>query len=244
MAFCTQCGSQYPDGGSCTNPACSGANQAAAPAGSALDGGFNEAMDKVKKNKSTIIGAVVAFIVLILVIVFIGSHTGAKGAANKYAKNVYKKSGFKSVCKVTMLDDAYKEYKKSDDFDDDKDDFKDMIEELKDDDIKIKVKSVKKGKKLKGDVLDAAEAYFEEQAEEYDVDDDIEVKKGYEYKIKMKYKEDGDSDTKTQKICVVKVKGNGWKVIPMSSDSLGISYGDFDLDDYDLDDYDLSDFGF
>lgn len=232
MAFCTQCGSQYPDGGSCTNPACPGAKQAAAPAGNAFDGGFNEAMDKVKKNKSTIIGAVVAFIVLILVIVFISGHTGAKGAANKYAKNVYKKSGFKSVCKVTMLDDAYKEYKKSDDFDDDKDDFKDMIEEMKDEDVKIKVKSVKKGKKLKKAALKGAEAYFEEQAEEYDVDDDIDVKKGYEYKIKCKVKEDGDSETETTKICVVKVKGDGWKVIPMSADFLSIDEDDFDLSDF------------
>ncbi|MBR3760761.1 MAG: hypothetical protein IKK47_07220 [Ruminococcus sp.] len=232
MAFCTQCGSQYPDGGSCTNPACPGAKQAAAPAGNAFDGGFNEAMDKVKKNKSTIIGAVVAFIVLILVIVFISGHTGAKGAANKYAKNVYKKSGFKSVSKVTMLDDAYKEYKKSDDFDDDKDDFKDMIEEMKDEDVKIKVKSVKKGKKLKKAALKGAEAYFEEQAEEYDVDDDIDVKKGYEYKIKCKVKEDGDSETETTKICVVKVKGDGWKVIPMSADFLSIDEDDFDLSDF------------
>ncbi len=234
MAFCTQCGSQYPDGGSCTNPACPGAKQAAAPAGNAFDGGFNEAMDKVKKNSSTIIGAVVAFIVLILVIVFIGSHTGAKGAANKYAKNLFKKSGFKSVSKVTMLDDAYKEYKKSDDFDDAKDEHKEEIEDMKDEDIKVKVKSVKKGKKLKKAALKGAEAYFEEQAEEYDVDDDIDVKKGFEYKIKLKYKEDGDSDTVTQKICVVKVKGDGWKVIPMSADYLS----------FDEDDFDLSDFGF
>lgn len=227
MAFCKHCGTQYPDGGSCTNPACPGAQQAAAPANnSALDGGFNEAMQQVKKNSGLIIGAVIAFIALILIIVFVAGHTGAKGAANKYAKNIYKKSGFKSIAKVTMLDDAYKEYKGEDEFDDDKDDFKEFIEEMKDEDIKIKVKSVKKAGKLSSKELKAAEAYFEEQAEEYDVDDDIDVKKGYEYKIKIKYKEDGDSETETEKICVVKVKGDGWKVISMDADSLKSYYGD------------------
>lgn len=227
MAFCKHCGTQYPDGGSCTNPTCPGAQQAAAPANnSALDGGFNEAMDKVKKNKSTIIGIVVAVVLCFIIGAFLGSHTGAKGAANKYAKNMYKKSGFKSVAKVTMLDDAYKEYKDEDEFDDDKDDFKEFIEEMKDDDIKIKVKSVKKAGKLSSKELKAAEAYFEEQAEEYDVDDDIDVKKGYEYKIKCKVKKDGDSDTTTKKVCVVKVKGDGWKVISIDADSLKSYYID------------------
>lgn len=227
MAFCKHCGTQYPDGGSCTNPACPGAQQAAAPANnSALDGGFNEAMDKVKKNKSTIIGIVVAVVLCFIIGAFLGSHTGAKGAANKYAKNMYKKSGFKSVAKVTMLDDAYKEYKDEDEFDDDKDDFKEFIEEMKDDDIKIKVKSVKKAGKLSSKELKAAEAYFEEQAEDYDVDDDIDVKKGYEYKIKCKVKKDGDSDTTTKKVCVVKVKGDGWKVISIDADSLKSYYVD------------------
>lgn len=240
MAFCKHCGTQYPDGGSCTNPACPGAQQAAAPTGSALDGGFNEAMEKVKKNSSVIIGAVIAFIALVLVIVFIGGHTGAKGAANKYAKNFYKKSGFKNLMKVTMLDEAYKEFKKSDKFDDAKDAFKDGIEEMKDEDIKIKIKSVKKGSKLSKKELKAAEAYFEEQAEEFDVDDDIDVKKGYEYKVKAKIKVDGDSETDTEKICVVKVKGNGWKVIRMDAEDLYYDYGEDDDDDDD-DDFD---FGF
>lgn len=241
MAFCKHCGTEYPDGGSCPNPACPGAQQAAAPTGSPLDGGFNEAVEHVKKNKSVIIGAIIAVIVLVLVLVFLGGHMGAKGAANKYAKNIYNKNGFKKFTKVTMLDDAYKEYKKDDDFDDNKDDFKDAMEKLKDEDIKIKLKSVKKGKKLKKDAIKGAEACFEEQAEEYDVDDDIEVKKGYEYKLKYTAKEDGDKDTKTVKVCVVKVKGNGWKVIPMDAESLeGLGAADDLADAFgDLDDLDF-----
>lgn len=240
MAFCKHCGTQYPDGGSCTNPACPGAQQAAAPANnSALDGGFNEAMDKVKKNSSSIIAAVVAVIVLVLIITFIAGHTGAKGAANKYAKNVFKKNGFKNISKVTMLDDAYKEYKGEDEFDDAKDAHKDGIETLKDNDCKFKIKSVKKAGKLSSKELKWAKNYFKDQAEEFDVDDDIDVKKGFEYKIKVKSNIDGDKSTSTFKIWVVKVKGDGWKVIDREGLAEGAlmigALGSLDADDFDFD---------
>lgn len=234
MAFCKHCGTEYPDGGACPNPACPGNQQAAAPTGNPLDGGFNEAMEHVKKNKSVIIGAIAAFIVLVIVIVFLGGHMGAKGAANKYAKNQYKKSGFKAMAKVTMLDDAYKEFKSEDYFDGAKDAHKEYIEDLKDDDTKVKLKSVKKVGKLNNKELKAAKEYFKAQAKKYKVDDDIKIKKGYEYKIKYSVKEDGDKETEKESIWVVKVKGDGWKVM---------SAYDVD-DDYDLDDFDLDDFDF
>lgn len=243
MAFCKHCGTEYPDGGSCPNPACPGAQQAPEQSGNPLDGGFNDAMEHVKKNMSVIIGAVIAVIVLVIVIVFLGGHMGAKGTANKYAKNSIKKSGFKKITKISMLDDAYKEYKGSDNFDDDKERFEDGIEKLKDNDVKVKIKSVKKGKKLSNKALKGAKSYFKAQAKQYDVDDDIKIKKGYEYKIKMKMKADGEKDTTTLKVCVVKVKGNGWKVIEMDADSLE-GMGGYDLDDLDLDDFDLDDFDF
>lgn len=243
MAFCKHCGTEYPDGGSCPNPACPGAQQAPAQSGNPLDGGFNDAMEHVKKNKSAIIGAVIAVIVLIFVIVFLCGHTGAKGAANKYAKNVFKKNGFKSVTKVTMLDDAYKEYKSDDDFDEDKDAYKDGIEALKDNDCKFKVKSVKKSGKLKNKELKEAKKYFKSQADIYDVDDDIEVKKGYKYKVKVKSNIDGDKSTGTYTIWVVKVKGNGWKVIDKDhmSDVITMLGGlsNLDMDDFDFDDFDF-----
>lgn len=251
MAFCKHCGTQYPDGGSCPNPACPGAQQQAPvqpdnQPGNPLDGGFNDAMAHVKKNSGAIIGAIVGVIVLILIIVFLGGHTGAKGAANKYAKNVFKKNGFKSVAKVTMLDDAYKEYKSDDDFDEDKDAYKDGIEAMKDNDVKIKVKSVKKVGKLNTKERKQAKAIFKDQAEDYDVDDDIEIKKGYEYEVKVKVNADGDKSTETFKIWVVKVKGDGWKVIDREgmSSAIALLGGLSNLDLSDLDDYDLDDFDF
>lgn len=243
MAFCKHCGTEYPDGGSCPNPACPGAQQALEQSGNPLDGGFNDAMEHVKKNMSVIIGAVIAVIVLVIVIVFLGGHMGAKGAANKYAKNLFKKNGFKSVTKVTMLDDAYKELKSDDDFDEAKDNFKDGIEALKDNDCKIKVKSVKKAGKLNRKEIKEAKNIFKSQAKSYDVDDDITVKKGYEYKVKVKINVDGDKSTETFKIWVVKVKGNGWKVIDKSGMSSAIAMlgglSNLDMDDFDFDDFDF-----
>ena len=53
-----------------------------------------------------------------------------------------------------------------------------------------------------------AEEYFD-----YIYDCSVDVTKGYEFKIKLQANDDGDKDTTTQRICVVKVKGEGWKVI-------------------------------
>lgn len=237
MAFCKHCGTEYPDGGSCPNPACPGAQQQpASQSGNPLDGGFNEALDTVKKNKTAIIGVIAAIVVLVIVLVFVAGHTGAKGAANTFANNMYKKNGFKKATKVTMLNDAYKEFKKDDSFDDAKDAHKDMIETLKDNKVKVKIVSVKKGKKLKNKELKALKSEFKDQAEVWDVDDDIEIKKGYEYKIKIKIKHDGDSVTTTMKVNVVKVKGNGWKVVGSSNMFSGFG---LDMDDIDIDDFDF-----
>lgn len=216
MAFCKFCGKEIPDGGtcSCQSAAPQQVNNAA-PAG-AEQGGFDEAVNKAKSNLPLIIGGVVALLVVILVIVFLAGHTGAKGAVNKYAKACTKKNGGKTIYSLTLPDEYIKELKDDDKWNEKLDDHKDMMEDTLDD-MKITVKDVKKGKKLKSVGLKGAEYYFEEY---YDVD--VDVKKGYEFTVKMQYKdkEDGDKETEKEKICVVKVKGEGWKIIPMSKDDL------------------------
>lgn len=227
MAFCKFCGNEIPEGGTCS---CQGAQDNAAPqqdnnaasfgGDQGNNGGFDNTVEKAKNNLPLIIGGVVGLIVLILVLVFIAGHTGAKGAANKYAKSMTKKNGGKVYSSLTLPDEYIKELKDDDKWDDMIDDYKDRMEDRLDD-YKLTVKDVKKNKKLKKSALKGAEAYFEDT---FDVD--VTVKKGYEFKIKtqMKDKEDGDKDTITTKVCVVKVKGDGWKVIP---------YDASDLADYD-----------
>jgi hypothetical protein rflaF_13982 len=224
MAFCKFCGKEIPEGGtcSCQNSGAPQQNNNAAPAGSDQgnsgfnQGGLEETVNKAKNNLPLIIGGVVAILVIILVLVFIAGHTGAKGAANKYAKATTKKNGGKTLYSLQLPDDYIKELKDDDKWDEMLDDHKDSMEERLDE-YKVKVKDVKKGKKLKKVALKGAEAYFEET---YDVE--VDVKKGYEFTIKMqvKDKEDGDKNTEKDKVCVVKVKGEGWKVIPASKDEL------------------------
>lgn len=220
MAFCKFCGKEIPDGTTCSCQ--SGANSAPAANNNNSNGG-GVPLDAVKKNLPMIIGGIVAFIVLICILGFIGSHTGAKGAANKYAKALTKKSGGKTVLSLTLPDDAIKDLKDDDEWKDNIEDYNDTRESYLED-TKIKIKSVKKGKKLSNKALKGAEKYWEKQGAE-----DPKAKKGYEFKIKMQLKNDGEKDTVTQKICVVKFKGEGWKVIHDDADylsSLGSSKDD------------------
>ena len=101
-----------------------------------------------------------------------------------------------------------------------------MIEDLKDNNIKIEITSTKKVKKLSDEEIDYAKQYFEEIAEDYDVDANIKIEEGYEYRVKGKINEDGDKETSNSKLCVVKIKGDGWKVINLSAEHLEYYYGD------------------
>lgn len=243
MAFCKYCGTQYPDGGACTNPACTGANQTPAVNPSVnpfAPQGEPSSQPPKKSSKGVLIAlalVVVLIIAAVVVLVLLLSNKkkeeekkkadSHKSAVELYAESMYDKNGLADYSEITMLEDVFKEYKKSGEFDDDKEDYKESISELKEEGIEdFSVDSIKKQDKLSEDALDAAEEYFEEQAEEYDVDiDDIEVSDGYDYKIKFEYKEDGEKETYTEYVCAVKVKGDGWKIIEFSAEDLEYYYG-------------------
>ena len=262
MAFWKFCGNEIPEGGVCSCPAAQaeaqGANAAAQVNNFAQDNnvygqgannqnGFNpnEMVEKAKKNPAILIGAVAGLIVLIILLCFIIAHTGASGAAKKYAKSITKKGKGKAYYSLTLPDDKIKELKDDEDWKDMIEDYNDDMADDLDDGVKLKLKSVKKGKKLNKKALKGAEKTWESAGA-----DDPEAKKGFEYKIKVQVNDDGDKDTVTRKVCVVKFKGEGWKVIETSAESLekkgedkssSSSYDDFDFDD---DDYDLDDFDF
>lgn len=242
MAFCKYCGTQYPDGGACTNPACIGANQAPAVNPSVnpfAPQGEPSSQPPKKSSKGVLIAlalVVVLIIAAVVVLVLLLSNKkkeeekkkadSHKSAVELYAESLYDKKGFADGAEITMPDDVFKAYKKSDDYKDDKEDYEDMCKDLEDEDIKISVDSIKKGDEFSKKALKAAEEYFDEQADDYDVDvDDITVTEGYEYSIKLKIKEDGDTETNTTKISAVKVKGDGWKVITMDAEDLEYYYG-------------------
>jgi len=180
----------------------------------------------MKNNKSAVYiaaGVILVLFICLLCLIFGG---GPKSAVKKYINSASDKKGGKTYYSLTLPKAAIKELKDDDDFDEMVDDFNDMVEdaidELEDDETMPKFDKIVKKTKLKNSELKDAEGYFEAQCELYDADDDdIEVTKGYEMKIKTKAKdEDGDADYEKLTVCVVKLKGDGWKVIPSSAKSL------------------------
>lgn len=228
MAFCKFCGKEIPEGGVCDCAAAQGQNAANNTFDQANNvfnndnnnGGkkgidVNDTINKVKGNPTLLIGGVAVVLVLILLLIFILGHTGAKGAAKSFAKSITKKGKGKTYYSLTLPDDEIKELKDDDDWKDKVEDYNDGIKDNIDDGYKYKIKSVKKSKKLSKAALKGAEKYWEEKGA-----DDPKAKKGYEYKIRIQTKYDGEKETDTRKICVVKFKGEGWKVLTCDANYL------------------------
>lgn len=213
--------------------------------------------ENVKKNKNLvyIAAGACAALLLCLILAVCSMGGGAKGTAKKYINNTYSKKGGKTFYSLMLPKSAIKELKDDDDFDDMVDDYNDRIEDLIDDlDGKAtlpKFEKISRKEKMKKSQLNKAEDYFESICDMFDADDDdITVTQGYELKVKTRSKdEDGDVQHEKDTICVVRIKGDGWKVIPADADSisassrllrslLGISssFSSKDSSDFDLED--------
>lgn len=225
MAFCKFCGKEIADGAVCDCQA----SQAPVNNNPAVTEATSAQTATAQKDPlKTLVAAVIALLVVIFVIVFIGNNIGAKGVAKKYAKKTFSKRGGKAVYSLTLSDEVYKDLK-GDELDDMIDRFNDGMEDFLED-TKVKVKSVKKTGKLSNKELKGAEYLFAKNNSKYDKDleaDDFKAKKGYEFKLtyKIKDKDSGDKETSRDKICVVKFKGEGWKVLITDADTLK-SYGE------------------
>ncbi len=179
----------------------------------------------MKNNKNAVYaaGAVILLLLICLLCLLFGG--GVKSTVKKYVNSASDKKGGKTFYSLSYPDAVIDALKDEDEFDDMVEDFndnvEDMIDELEDDETAPKFDKILRKEKLKNSQIKAAEEYFENLCETFDADDDIEISKGYEVKVRIEYKdEDGDRKHSTEKICVVKIKGDGWKVIPHSADSL------------------------
>ncbi len=194
---------------------------------------MNEFAQPPKKNLKIVVLILVMLIaaaVAVIAVVISDSKKDAekkeqnshKAAVETYAEAMYEKDAFSDFMNVTMPSDVLKEYKKTDRYDDEKKGYKHALELYE----HITVSSIKKSDKLSDNELKFAEGYFGEQADYHDIDvDDIEVTEAYEYSFKLKNAEYEDKDTYTRIVCAVKVKGDGWKVIPLDVESLCEMYG-------------------
>ena len=172
------------------------------------------------KQLVTLIAVALGFI---LILVFLGSHSGYKNTAKDYFKARYSKHGGKTYYSLVLPEDGIDELKDDDEWKELIEDYNDQVENrMKDWDKKPKFKKISKSKEMKNSELKQAEEYFYRTARACDADvdkDDFKAKKGYAVTIKYKNTE-GDNDKTT--IYVVKIKGDGWKVM---SDIGSVFYG-------------------
>lgn len=188
------------------------------------------ATEKTEKNNAGRALALIVFILFFIPGLILGINLagfGTKGNIKKYVMAAYSKKGGKTFYSMTMPDDAIKALKDKDKFDDKVDAYNDMIEDMIDDFEKKetvpKFDKILREKKMKNQDLRNAESYFERIAEKYGAEDaEIKVSKGYEIRFRTKSKDEyGDYKYEKTTICLVKVKGEGWKIAPMSAESLG-----------------------
>ena len=194
-----------------------------------VDGLAGELSEKLpggmKNNKNAVYAAAAVILLLFICLLCLIFGGGVKGTVKKYINSASDKKGGKTFYSLSYPDAVIDALKDEDEYDDLIDDFndgvEDMLDDLEDDETAPKFDKILRKEKLKKSQIKAAEEYFEDMCEKYDADDDIEISKGYEVKVKVQYKdEDGDKKHSTEKICVVKIKGDGWKVIPRAADYL------------------------
>ncbi|MBR3760766.1 MAG: hypothetical protein IKK47_07245 [Ruminococcus sp.] len=197
---------------------------------------MNEFAPPSKKNLKIVVLMLVMLIaaaVAVIAVVISGSKKDAenkeknshKAAVETYTEAMYETDAFDDFINVTMPADVLKQYKKTDNYYEEKNDYKYMLERNEN----ITVSSIKKGDMLSDNELKFAEGYFGEQADYHDIDVvNIEITEAYEYSFKLKNAEYENKDTYTRVVCAVKVKGDGWKIIPLDAESLCEMYGSDD----------------
>ena len=154
------------------------------------------------------------------------SGTAYYSAVKKYIKSSYQKNGAKTMYSLTLPKRVVRELKEDEKYDEMVDSYnemvEDMIDELEGKETLPKYDKVTRKNELKKSELKMVEHYFEEVCDKYDAEEGgMRVSKGYEVKVKSRFKKkDGDMGYRTDVLCVVKLRGDGWKIITHPIDEL------------------------
>ncbi|MBR5683143.1 MAG: hypothetical protein IKW96_07670 [Ruminococcus sp.] len=196
----------------------------AAGAAQKVDAVAGEAAEKLpgkaKNNKGLvyIVAGIIAALLLFLIIALCSSG-GSTSAVKKYIKSSYEKRGAKTMYSLTLPKRVIRELKEDDDYDEMVDSYNDMIEDMIDDldgkETLPKFDKITRKNPLKKSELKMAEQYFNRICDKYDAEEGgMRVTKGYEVKVKSRYKsKSGEMEHRTDIVCVVKLRGDGWKII-------------------------------
>ena len=168
--------------------------------------------EKSFKKFAVLIAAVL--IVFVIILLSLAAGSGYKGTVKKYFDSRFSKHGGKTYYTLTLPDEGIEELKDNDLWRDLIEDYNDDVEDRMNDwDKKPKFRKISKVKEMKNSEIKDAEKYFYSAAQACDADvdpEDIEIRKGYTVIYKYKNTE-GDNEKTT--VYVVKLKGEGWKVM-------------------------------
>ena len=180
----------------------------------------------LKNNKGAAYAALGVILILIICLLCLIFGGGVKSTVKKYVNSATDKKGGKTFYSLSFPDTVIDALKDEDKYEDMIDAFnesvEDRLDDLEDEETAPKFDKIIRQTKLSKSELADCEEYFADMCDDYDADDDVSVTKGYEVKVRIKYRnEDGKKKHETEKICVVKLKGDGWKIIPKSIEYLG-----------------------
>ena len=166
-----------------------------------------------QKKKITLPAIIMVLIVIAVVIVGLITLGPAYSAARKYGKALVKGNDLDKVSEMVFPeklikngDEVYESYTGV---------VKDSIDEIKDlGDAKFS--GVKLGKKIKSNDLRNIEKYYKVICKFADTNISVNIEKGYESEIRFK----AGGNNYYQKCCVIKMRGEGWKIFPGSLSEL------------------------
>lgn len=167
----------------------------------------------VKQKKLSLPAIIVVIIVLGVFVFGLITLAPAYSVARKYGKALVKGE---DVDKISELVFPEKLVKNGDSV---YGAFKGVVQEAIDeinDMTNAKFSSVKIGKSIKSGDLRNIEKYYKFLCDLAEVKTRVKIEKGYECQIRFK----GNGNKYYQKCCVVKMKGEGWKIFPGSLDEL------------------------
>jgi len=143
-----------------------------------------------------------------------------ESVARLYFESEYDYNGFDTLIELTIPNDAIEEYKSTDKYKREKIQHEHSIEIDEEEGIEETVTHVEKTRKLTQDELIHAKNYFFYGFADWNVCEKIEISEGYEVKVKYDIIYNEDVNTFTERICVVMVDDEGWKVVQAPADDL------------------------
>ena len=173
---------------------------------------FPEFPAKQKKNASL---PAIIMVIMVLAVILIGLITLVPPytTARKFGKALAKNNDINTIVEL-VYPEGYME-KSGIDYNVYEDTLSQCLSTVKNYG-EIKYSRVKMGKKIKSNDLKDIESFYDFICEVVDFKTNVKIEKGYEAEIKFKH----DDYKSTYKCCVVKMKGEGWKIFPLPVDEI------------------------